>query len=150
MIKINGRPDTEEIARLIVIKTVNESLVKYHGTRISNDELKELTGYVKGQLEEIIKEVEPKETTIFEDGADEVFTTFYECTACGSVEIQQGFRYCPNCGKKIERILSQEEAQEIKAERKRLKEQEQEEAREERRKESEKTLKERLALQRPI
>ena len=61
MIMVNGRPSTEEIAHSIVIKILNESLVKYHGTRLGNDEVKALTGYVKEELEEIIQCVEKRE-----------------------------------------------------------------------------------------
>lgn len=58
MITVNGRPDTVEIASLIVTKILNESIVKYYGTRISNDETKELNGYVAEKLEEIINYIE--------------------------------------------------------------------------------------------
>ena len=42
MVIINGRPDTDETAQAIVIRILNESIVKYYGTRLGNDELKEL------------------------------------------------------------------------------------------------------------
>lgn len=61
MIAINGRPNTEEIAHAIVIRILNESLVKYHGTRLGNNEVKELSQYVKKELEEIIEYVEKGE-----------------------------------------------------------------------------------------
>ncbi len=54
---INGKPDTETIAHFIVIKVLNESLVKYHGTRLGNDEVKELTEYVKERLDAIVETV---------------------------------------------------------------------------------------------
>ncbi len=57
MLTINGKPDTESIAHFIVIKVLNESLVKYHGTRLGNDEVKELTKYVKEQLDAIVETV---------------------------------------------------------------------------------------------
>lgn len=61
MITINGRPATEDIAHSIVIKILNESIVKYHGTRLGNDEVKILTEYVKKELEEIIQCVEKRD-----------------------------------------------------------------------------------------
>lgn len=58
MVTINGRPDTEDIAHAIVVRILNESIVKHYGTRLGNDEVKELSKYVKGELEEIINYVE--------------------------------------------------------------------------------------------
>lgn len=60
MITVNGMPDTEEIASLIVTTILNKSIVKYYGTRINNDETKELNGYVAEKLEEIISYIENK------------------------------------------------------------------------------------------
>lgn len=47
MVTVNGRPDTEETAHAIVIRILNESIVKHYGTRPGNDEVKELSAYVK-------------------------------------------------------------------------------------------------------
>ncbi len=52
---INGKPDTDIIADMIVKKILIESIVKYHGTRLGNDEVKELDKYVKEKLENIIE-----------------------------------------------------------------------------------------------
>ena len=41
MVTVNGRPDTEETAHAIVIRILNESIVKHYGTRPGNDEVKE-------------------------------------------------------------------------------------------------------------
>lgn len=57
ILTINGKPDTESIAHFIVIKVLNESIVKYHGTRLGNDEVKDLTKYVKEQLDAIVETV---------------------------------------------------------------------------------------------
>lgn len=57
VVTINGKPDTESIAHFIVIKVLNESLVKYHGTRLGNAEVKDLTKYVKEQLDAIVETV---------------------------------------------------------------------------------------------
>ena len=61
MVIINGRPDTDETAQAIVIRILNESIVKYYGTRLGNDELKELSAYVKKELKEIVEYVAGEE-----------------------------------------------------------------------------------------
>lgn len=61
MVIVNGRPDTEETAHAIVIRILNESIVKYYGTRLGNDEVKELSAYVKKELEEIVEYVAERE-----------------------------------------------------------------------------------------
>lgn len=61
MIIANGRPDTKDIAHAIVIRILNESIVKHYGTRLGNDEVKELSAYVKKELEEIVEYVTERE-----------------------------------------------------------------------------------------
>lgn len=61
MVIVNGRPDTEETAHAIVIRILNESIVKHYGTRLGNDEVKELSVYVKKELEEIAEYVAERE-----------------------------------------------------------------------------------------
>ncbi len=61
MVIVNGRPDTEETAHAIVIRILNESIVKHYGTRLGNDEVKELSAYVKKELEEIVEYVAKRE-----------------------------------------------------------------------------------------
>ena len=61
MVIINGRPDTDETAQAIVIRILNESIVKHYGTRPGNDEVKELSAYVKKELEEIVEYVAERE-----------------------------------------------------------------------------------------
>ena len=61
MVTVNGRPDTEETAHAIVIRILNESIVKHYGTRPGNDEVKELSAYVKKELEEIVEYVAERE-----------------------------------------------------------------------------------------
>lgn len=58
--KINGKPDIDVIAGEIVTKILCKTIVKYYGTRISNDEKKELESYVAEKLEAIIRNVEER------------------------------------------------------------------------------------------
>lgn len=54
--KINGRVDTEMLADIIVTHVLLESIVKYHGTRVSNADKNNLEKYVKELLDDILKE----------------------------------------------------------------------------------------------
>lgn len=54
--KVNGKIDTQFISEKIVTHILVESIVKHYGTRISNEEVKELERYVKQHLDEIQEE----------------------------------------------------------------------------------------------
>ncbi len=100
---INGRADTEGIAEMIVIKTLNESLVKYHGTRLGNDELKELVKYVKEKLDAVVEVTEKRGTTEVEllEYDEEWEINIYRCKKCGYATIFEGNNFCAKCRAEI-------------------------------------------------
>ncbi len=100
---INGRADTEGIAEMIVIKTLNESIVKYYGTRLGNDELKELVKYVKEKLDAVVEVTEKRGITEVEllEYDEELETNIYRCKKCGYATIFEGNNFCAQCRAEI-------------------------------------------------
>ena len=41
-------------------------------------------------------------TKIEEQGWNELYAMWFECLNCGSIDIADGYNYCPNCGKEID------------------------------------------------
>lgn len=55
---------------------------------------------------------------LLENGIDEIYTTFYECSECGYDSIFKDAKYCPGCGKKIDGVMLPDEQKFLRKRRK--------------------------------